>query len=95
MRLQIVKNKIKRAKRLEKILEKDEESARYLVRKERFREIDRRRRLENVERRKVEARIQVNLMRVEREALGQAHIYAVGRQERPKGQTLIQIAEAG
>ena len=95
MRLQIVKNKIECTKRLEKILEKDKKSVRYLVRKERFREIDRRRRLENVERRKVEARIQVELTRVEREALGQAHIYAVGRQERPKWQTSIQIAEAG
>mmetsp|Transcript_14929 Transcript_14929/g.31713 ORF Transcript_14929/g.31713 Transcript_14929/m.31713 type:complete len:155 (-) Transcript_14929:236-700(-) len=75
-RLRIIENEIERAERLQRVMEKDEDDARYLVRQERFGSIERKRRLEGVERRKSETKMQLELTRVEREVLGQSHLYA-------------------
>mmetsp|Transcript_43832 Transcript_43832/g.74826 ORF Transcript_43832/g.74826 Transcript_43832/m.74826 type:complete len:204 (+) Transcript_43832:1136-1747(+) len=75
-RLRVVENEIERAERLERLHEKDEEDARYLVRKERFHRIDRERRREDAERRKYERRMQLEITRMEREVLGQSHLWS-------------------
>jgi len=75
-RLRTIENEIERAERIQQLVDKDEGDVRYLVRKERFRVIDQNRRLENVERQKSERMMQMELTRVERDVLGQSHLYA-------------------
>lgn len=79
-RLRIVENEIGRAEKLQKVLEKDEDDVRYLIRKERFRDIDKNRRLENVDRRKIDTKKQMELTRIEREVLGHSHLYTNNRE---------------
>lgn len=74
-RLVVVENEIKRAEALEKLDEKEAEDARCIIRRERIREKDQMRKLKNVERRKSEMQIQMELTKAERELLGQSHLY--------------------
>lgn len=92
-RLHIIENEIERADRIQRVLEKDEEDARYLIRKERIRLIDQKRRLENLERRKSEMKMHMELTRVEREVLGQSHLYAGSQEE--NGHNQQQLARLG
>ena len=74
-RLVVVENEIKRAEALEKLDEKEAEDARCIIRRERIREKDQMRKLKNVERRKSEMQIHMELTKAERELLGQSHLY--------------------
>ena len=82
-RLRIIEKEIERAERIQQILEKDEADTRHLVRKERFRDIDKQRRLENVERRKTEMKTQLNLARVERELMGYSNLHPNNHRQQP------------
>ena len=74
-RLHVVESEIARAERRQRSLEREEDHARSLVRQERFRDIDRRRRLGNVERQRLEVKNQLKLSALEREVLGHAHLW--------------------
>ena len=75
-RLHIIEKEVGRAERSQQLEIKDEADTRHLVRQERFRDIDKKQRLENVERRKTEMKTQMDLERIEREVMGCSHLYA-------------------
>jgi hypothetical protein len=77
-RLRVIENEIARAERLEQRLRKEEDHARHLVQYERCRDIERRRDLESVARRREEKKIKLELDQTEREILGYAHLYSRG-----------------
>ena len=77
-RLRVIENEFRRAEKLQQRCYEEEAEARYLVRQDRFGKIEHYRRIEDIERRKERGKIQLELARLEREVLGQGHLYYNG-----------------
>ena len=74
-RLRVIENEFRRAEKLQQRCYEEEAEARYLVHQDRFGKIEHYRRIEDIERRKERGKIQLELARLEREVLGQGHLY--------------------
>lgn len=75
-RLRVIENEIARAEQFQKKLQKEEDRVRQSIQHERTRDIERRRYLEIVARRREEKQLRLELDRTEREILGRDHLYS-------------------
>jgi hypothetical protein len=73
----VIEKEIARGEQFEKLLQKEEENTRHAIQHERSKEVERRRDLESVARRREEKKLKLQLDNAERESLGHAHLYSV------------------